>query len=347
MVRREDVVRTAVGVMGMVGVVTWLIGASTGPGDGQAGQDQAPPPQKSGSPQREDDAPMANPSKQAQWRELTPEEERVIVQKGTEAPFTGEYTNTEDEGVYTCRRCGAMLYRSADKFHSGCGWPAFDDEIPGAVTRLPDADGRRTEIVCAHCGGHLGHVFTGEKLTEKNVRHCVNSISMQFIPAAEATYGRAIFAGGCFWGVEYWMAKQPGVVEATSGYTGGHLDNPSYEDLHSRDTGHAEAVQVLFDPVATSFETLAKVFFEIHDPTQIDGQGPDIGPEYRSAVFYTSDEQKAAAERLIAELEAKGLAVATEVVPAGVFWPAEDYHQDYFSERNTTPTCHFRRKVWE
>jgi peptide-methionine (R)-S-oxide reductase len=117
------------------------------------------------------------------YNELNAEEKRIIERKGTEAPFTGEYDRTFEAGTYICRRCNAELYRSTDKFDAGCGWPAFDDAIPGAVKRLPDPDGYRVEIECANCGGHLGHVFEGERLTEKNTRHCVNSLSMRFIPA--------------------------------------------------------------------------------------------------------------------------------------------------------------------
>ncbi len=311
---------------------------------------------------------------------LTPEEERVIVGKGTEAPFSGKYYLNTDEGVYQCKRCNAPLYRSEDKFDAGCGWPSFDDEIEGAVREIPDADGRRTEIVCAKCGAHLGHVFRGERFTEKNTRHCVNSVSLSFVteeeeaslPAGDTTgkaasdtvvvsderaaeqvrvaeakgkkTAKAYFAGGCFWGTEYFLEKSDGVIEARVGYMGGHVDNPSYERVCSGTTGHAETVEVEYDPAKTNFETLARLFFEIHDPDQVNRQGPDIGPQYRSVVFYVDDNQRKITEKLIGLLREKGYDVATEVVKADKFWPAENYHQDYYDHNGKKPYCHAYQK---
>ncbi len=281
-----------------------------------------------------------------EFNKLTPEEERVIINKGTERPFSGEYTFHKESGVYKCKQCGAELYQSEDKFDSHCGWPSFDDEIDGAVKRVPDADGHRTEIVCANCGGHLGHVFLGEGFTEKNTRHCVNSISLLFEPLDPGSVNAetAIFASGCFWGTEYHFSKEPGVISTTVGYIGGHVDNPSYEQVCSGNTGHAEAVKVVYDPLKTDYETLARLYFETHDPTQVNRQGPDIGDQYRSEVFYFDEKQKIIAKNLIGLLEAKGYDVATELTPAAEFWPAEDYHQDYYERKGSKPYCHFYTK---
>lgn len=269
-------------------------------------------------------------------KELTPEEKRVIIDKGTEHPFTGKYTNNKVQGVYTCKQCGSPLYRSEDKFNSECGWPSFDDEIAGAIKRVPDKDGRRTEIICAHCGGHLGHVFVGERFTNKNVRHCVNSISMEFIPNTK----EAFFAGGCFWGVEHLLQQQKGVLSVESGYMGGKVKNPSYDEVSTGKTGHAETVRVIYDPSQIDYTTLVKLFFEIHDPTQENHQGPDFGNQYRSEVFFSTPEEKTIIHKLIKKLKTKGYNVVTQITTASKFYPAETYHQDYYLKTGKQPYCH-------
>ncbi len=155
---------------------------------------------------------------------------------------------------------------------------------------------------------------------------------------------KAIFAGGCFWGVEYHFNRLKGVLSAKSGYTGGMIEHPTYKQVCTGKTGHAEAVEIEFDPALVSYETLAKLFFEIHDPTELNRQGPDIGTQYRSAVFYTDDEQKRVAEKLIGELKAKGYKVVTTLEQAGPFWVAEEYHQDYYERNGHQPYCHIYQK---
>lgn len=281
------------------------------------------------------------------YNSLTPEEERVIIHKGTEAPYTGEYLNNKQTGVYVCRRCNAPLYNSSDKFDSHCGWPSFDDEIPGAVTRVPDADGMRTEIICNNCGAHLGHVFLNEGFTNKNTRHCVNSISLKFIPEQNKMIKKAYFASGCFWGTEYYFMKANGVKHTAVGFMGGHVDHPTYEQVSAKNTGHLETTEVEYDTSKTSYEDLVKLFFETHDFTQTNGQGPDIGPQYLSCIFYADESEKEIAEKYIKILESKGYKVATMLKPLSTFWQAEDYHQQYYEHKGSTPYCHVYKKIFD
>lgn len=284
------------------------------------------------------------------WNKLTAAEERVIVDKGTEYPGTGKYVHNHEAGVYQCKRCDAFLFDADSKFDSGTGWPSFDDFIGKSVDVVLDADGYREEIVCSNCKGHLGHVFYGEGFTKKNTRHCVNSISLNFVSEEELKQlnesnqdiemETAIFASGCFWGTEYFFEKEPGVVETQVGYIGGTKENPTYQEVCAHGTGHAEAVKVTYDPSKTDYETLCKLFFETHDPTQVNRQGPDIGDQYRTEIFYLNAQQKEIAEKLKGILESKGLKVATKITEATRFWDGEDYHEHYYSNKGGTPYCH-------
>jgi len=282
------------------------------------------------------------------WKRLTPAEEAVIVHKSTEPPFTGKYDRVFQPGTYPCKRCGAPLFDSDSKFDAGCGWPAFDKALPGAVREVPDADGQRTEIVCARCGAHLGHVFRGERFTSTNTRHCVNSLSLDFVPLGDQpTSGSpdpqvAYFAGGCFWGVEHLLQQLPGVLTVVSGYMGGSVKNPTYPQVCSHTTGHVETVKVTYDPAKVMYEQLARRFFDIHDPTQADGQGPDLGPQYHSVIFTSTPDETATIKKLIGLLEKRGYDVVTRIEDANKhpFWRAEDYHQDHYAREGTLPYCH-------
>lgn len=278
-----------------------------------------------------------------EFKELNNLEKYVIENKGTERPFTGIYNDHDEQGTYKCKRCGEPLFKSDYKFSSECGWPSFDDAIKDKVLEIPDADGHRTEIVCSNCKAHLGHVFRGERFTDKNVRHCVNSVSLQF-ESNKPKQEKAYFAGGCFWGVEYHFQKMNGVISTSVGFMGGTIEDPDYYDVVKGDTGHAETAEIIYDPAKVSFTELAKLFFEIHNPTQINRQGPDIGNQYRSAIFYTNEEQKRITKELIGELKINGYDVVTELENAEKFYPAENYHQDYYKNKGSTPYCHIYTK---
>ncbi len=276
------------------------------------------------------------------WNKLNPLETFVMLEKGTERPFTGVYDQQFTEGTYYCRQCDSPLYSSSSKFDAGCGWPSFDDEIPHAVTRVTDADGMRVEILCSVCNAHLGHVFTNEGFTPTNTRHCVNSTSLDFRsgpPVAKAHY-----AGGCFWGVEHLLQQKKGVYSVISGYAGGTTEQPTYQQVLSQTTGHLESVEVRYNPLEISYEELTKYFLEIHDPYQTDGQGPDIGSQYLSAIFYKGRYEYEVAVKLLTYLESGSLRVATQLRPDTRFWEAEEYHQNYYERLGTLPYCHMWAK---
>ena len=282
------------------------------------------------------------------YNSLNDDEKRVIENKATERPFSGKYNDFDEDGIYKCKKCNTKLYASSTKFSSGCGWPSFDDDL-GMVKRIPDADGKRVEIVCSNCDAHLGHVFEGEGFSEKNTRHCVNSISLNFEEkGCCGTTSVAYFAAGCFWGVEYHFEKHKGVKAAVSGYMGGDVANPDYESVCSGMTGHLEVVKVDYDSTLVDYETLAKLFFETHDFTQTNGQGPDIGSQYLSAIFYDNEEEKCITQNLIGLLNAKGYEVATSLISTHntPFFEAEEYHQDYYDRHQKVPYCHMLKKVF-
>lgn len=273
---------------------------------------------------------------------LTDIERYVMEQKGTERPFTGEYYDFFEEGTYVCKRCGTALYRSNDKFRSGCGWPSFDDEIKGAVKRILDADGRRTEIQCAKCGAHLGHVFIGEGFTPKDTRHCVNSVSLKFVPLKKkySNMKEIYFAGGCFWGTEHYFKQLRGVVDTKVGYANGNTDNPTYREVCTDKTGFAETVRVVYDPDVITLEFLTEMYFRAIDPTSVDQQGPDIGSQYRTGIYYKDDADKVEIGKVYDSMRQKlGSRMAVEFLPLKNFYYAEEYHQDYL-DKNPAGYCH-------
>lgn len=267
------------------------------------------------------------------YRTLIPHERSVIEGKGTERPFSGAYCDLFKPGIYACRRCGAALYLSSDKFSSHCGWPSFDDEIKGAVAKIKDSDGVRLEILCQCCGAHLGHLFEGEGFTSKNRRHCVNSVSLLFLPATKEGYRRALFAGGCFWGVQHLFDRLPGVKETAAGYVGGAVANPSYEEVCQGNTGHSEAVEVFFDEKEISYEELSKKFL-----LAVRNKGSS-SKQYRLAIFYCDEEQKKCAEELLKGLKERGEKSSVDLEPAMPFYRAEEYHQHYYEEQDMQPNC--------
>ncbi len=310
-------------------------------------------------------------------KQLDPVQFAVTQQCGTEPPFRNAYWNNKKAGIYVDVVSGEALFSSLTKFDSGSGWPSFTAPLTkGAVVEKADQTHgmTRVEVRSKQGDSHLGHVFEDGPADKGGLRYCINSASLRFVPVEEmekagygnllepfikaglhkpgtnatagATAGRvetAVLAGGCFWGMEEILRKIPGVISTRVGYTGGTIPNPTYKQVCTGITGHAEAIEINFNPDKITFEGVLDYFFRMHDPTTKNRQHNDVGTQYRSAIFYKGEKQRAAATAVLKKFDQSGRfkkPVVTEIVEATTFWPAEDYHQAYLQKNPGGYNCH-------
>jgi len=319
----------------------------------------------SGQDRQANDKPAKNerwqrPAEEEIKRRLTPLQYRVTQEAGTEPPFRNPYWDNKRDGIYVDVVSGEPLFSSREKFESGTGWPSFHTPLkPDLIVEREDRKlwMVRTEIRSRHGGSHLGHVFE-DGPGPAGLRYCINSAALRFIPVAnlekegysdyfalfedekqrpESQKALATFGMGCFWGAEADFCALKGVTTTRVGYAGGQTDNPDYRQVSSGRTGHAEVVQVEYDPSLISYEQLLEVFWHGHDPTTPNRQGPDVGTQYRSMILYHDQEQASLAESSKqARSDRFSRPIVTKIVPATNFFPAEDYHQRYLEKRGRT-----------
>lgn len=275
-----------------------------------------------------------------EWKEkLTPEEYQVTRLKGTERPFSSEMCTLLEPGIYGCKCCDTLLFDSYTKFDSGTGWPSFDQPIQEDVVayHIDSSLGmRRVEVTCNVCEAHLGHVFP-DGPEPSGLRYCINALSLKKI---DQKIEKAYLAGGCFWCTEAIFKDLKGVLAVKSGYAGGHVKNPTYKEVCSGLTGHAELIEVTYDPSTVDYKTLISLHLTTHDPTTLNRQGADRGTQYRSAIFYRNENEKAIAQSVIDEMVTfYPDPIVTKLEPLEFFYVAEHYHQNYYELNKDEGYC--------